>query len=41
MGSKEALLTDLKRRIREVRQGPYGAVYIFAGDALMRITPKK
>jgi len=24
-----------------VRQGPDGAVYIFAGDALMRLTPKK
>jgi aldose sugar dehydrogenase len=37
---EERLLTDLKRRIREVRQGPDGALYIFAGDALMRITPK-
>jgi aldose sugar dehydrogenase len=39
--AEEELLTDLKRRIREVRQGPDGAVYIFAGDALMRITPKR
>jgi glucose/arabinose dehydrogenase len=39
--AEEKLLTDLKRRIREVRQGPDGAVYIFAGDALMRLTPKK
>lgn len=39
--AEEKLLSDLKRRIREVRQGPDGAVYIFAGDALMRITPKK
>jgi glucose/arabinose dehydrogenase len=38
--AEERLLTDLKRRIREVRQGPDGALYIFAGDALMRITPK-
>jgi len=38
---EEKLLTDLKRRIREVRQGPDGAVYIFAGDALMRLSPKK
>jgi aldose sugar dehydrogenase len=37
---EERLLTDLKRRIREVRQGPDGALYIFAGDALMRISPK-
>jgi glucose/arabinose dehydrogenase len=39
--AEEKLLTDLKRRIREVRQGPDGAIYIFAGDALMRLTPKK
>ena len=39
--AEEKLLVDLKRRIREVRQGPDGALYIFAGDALMRITPKK
>jgi aldose sugar dehydrogenase len=38
--AEERLLTDLKRRIREVRQGPDGALYIFAGDALLRITPK-
>jgi len=38
--AEERLLTDLKKRIREVRQGPDGALYIFAGDALMRITPK-
>jgi aldose sugar dehydrogenase len=38
--AEERLLTDLKRRIREVRQGPDGALYIFAGDALMRVTPK-
>ena len=39
--AEEKLLTDLKRRIREVRQGPDGALYIFAGDALMKLTPKK
>jgi glucose/arabinose dehydrogenase len=38
--AEERLLTDLKMRIREVRQGPDGALYIFAGDALLRITPK-
>ena len=38
--AEERLLTDLKKRIREVRQGPDGALYIFAGDALLRITPK-
>jgi aldose sugar dehydrogenase len=38
--AEERLLTDLKRRVRDVRQGPDGALYILAGDALMRITPK-
>jgi glucose/arabinose dehydrogenase len=38
---EEKLLTDLKRRIREVRQGPEGALYFIAGDALMKLTPKK
>jgi glucose/arabinose dehydrogenase len=41
VAAEEKLLTDLKRRIREVRQGPDGAVYIFAGDALIRLTPKR
>ena len=39
--TEEKLLIDLKQRIREVRQGPDGAIYIFAGASLMRLTPKK
>src|SRR5262245_55815744 len=39
--AEEKLLTDLKQRIREVRQGPDGAVYVFAGAGLLRLTPKK
>ena len=39
--AEEKLLIDLKQRIREVRQGPDGAVYIFAGSSLLRLTPKK
>jgi aldose sugar dehydrogenase len=39
--TEEKLLSDLKQRIREVRQGPDGAIYIFAGASLMRLTPKK
>jgi glucose/arabinose dehydrogenase len=35
--SEERLLTDLNQRIREVRQGPDGALYIFAGNSLMRV----
>jgi len=25
--------------VREVRQGPDGALYVFGGDSLIRITP--
>ena len=31
---------ELRQRIREVRQGPDGALYIIAGDALLRVTPR-
>ena len=39
--AEEKLLADLKVRIREVRQGPDGAVYVFAGSSLLRLTPKR
>ena len=39
--AEERLLADRKERIREVRQGPDGAVYIFAGPQLIRLSPKK
>ena len=39
--AEEKLLVDLKQRIREVRQGPDGAVYVLAGNSLLRLTPKK
>lgn len=38
--AEEKLLTDLKQRIREVRQGPDGALYVLAGASLLRVTPK-
>jgi aldose sugar dehydrogenase len=38
--AEEKLLVDLKQRIREVRQGPDGALYIFAGSSLVRLTPR-
>jgi glucose/arabinose dehydrogenase len=37
---EERMLDDLRQRIREVRQGPDGALYIFAGNSLMRIVPE-
>ncbi|HEY0961130.1 MAG TPA: PQQ-dependent sugar dehydrogenase [Pseudomonadales bacterium] len=38
--SEERLLQELDERIREVRSGPDGALYIFAGNKLMRIVPE-
>jgi aldose sugar dehydrogenase len=39
--AEESLLSDLKQRIRDVRQGPDGAVYVLAGNGLLRLTPKR
>jgi glucose/arabinose dehydrogenase len=39
--AEERLLTDLKQRIREVRQGPDGYIYAFIGTSLARLTPKR
>ena len=41
VAAEEKLLLDLKQRIRDVRQGPDGAVYVLAGNSLLRLTPKK
>jgi aldose sugar dehydrogenase len=41
VAAEEKLLVDLKQRIRDVRQGPDGAVYVLAGNSLLRLTPKK
>jgi len=40
--AREWMLVDLKQRIRDVRQGPEGAVYLLSGDGMiLRLTPKK
>ena len=39
--AEEKLLVDLKQRIREVRQGPDGALYVFAGSSLLRLSPRR
>ena len=39
--AEEKLLTDLKQRIRDVRQGPDGSIYVLAGNSLLRVIPKK
>ena len=37
--AEEQLLEELELRVREVRQGPDGALYVFGGDSLIRIAP--
>ena len=38
---EERLLSDRNQRIRDVRQGPDGDIYLLTGDgALLRIVPK-
>ncbi|HEX5111129.1 MAG TPA: PQQ-dependent sugar dehydrogenase [Vicinamibacterales bacterium] len=39
--AEERLLAGRKQRIREIRQGPDGAIYIFMGAQLVRLSPKK
>ena len=41
IAAEEKLLLELKQRIRDVRQGPDGAVYLLAGNSLLRLSPKK
>jgi aldose sugar dehydrogenase len=38
---EEKLLTEPKRRFRDIRQGPDGALYAIAADSILKITPKK
>jgi glucose/arabinose dehydrogenase len=39
--AEEKLLEELDLRVREVRQGPEGALYVFGGDSLIRLTPSR
>ena len=38
--AEESLLADRKERVRDVRQGPDGALYVLSGDSLLRLTPR-
>ena len=38
--AEEQLLAELESRIREVRMGPDGALYLFAGNSLRRLVPE-
>jgi glucose/arabinose dehydrogenase len=39
--AEEKLFLDLKQRIREVRQGPDGGLYLLVGTSLARVVPAK
>src|SRR5262249_6757200 len=39
--AEEKLLADRKQRIRDVRQGPDGAIYLLAGANILRLTEAK
>ena len=38
--AEERLLTDRKMRVRDVRQGPDGAIYLLSSTGLLKLTPK-
>jgi glucose/arabinose dehydrogenase len=38
--AEEKLLEGRDWRIREIKQGPDGAIYIFAGNRLVKLTPR-
>jgi glucose/arabinose dehydrogenase len=40
IAAEERLLTDRKMRVRDVRQGPDGAIYLLSSAGLLRLTPK-
>ena len=39
--AEEKLLAERKARIRYVREAPDGSIYVIAGPAIWRLTPKK
>ena len=39
MAGEEALFEDLEARVRDVRVGPDGALYVLLPDRIVRITP--
>jgi len=38
--AEERLLTERKMRVRDIRQGADGSIYLLAGTGLLRLTPK-
>jgi glucose/arabinose dehydrogenase len=40
VAAEERLLAERKMRVRDIRQGPDGAIYLLTGTGLLRLTPK-
>jgi glucose/arabinose dehydrogenase len=40
VAAEERLLGERKMRVRDIRQGPDGAIYLLTGTGLLRLTPK-
>ncbi|HEY6346963.1 MAG TPA: PQQ-dependent sugar dehydrogenase [Bryobacteraceae bacterium] len=40
IAAEEHLLNDRHQRVREIRQGPDGSIYLLSGSELLRLTPK-
>jgi glucose/arabinose dehydrogenase len=40
IAAEERLLTERKLRVRDIRQGPDGAIYLLSSAGLLRLTPK-
>jgi glucose/arabinose dehydrogenase len=39
--AEEKLLEELDLRVREVREGPDGAIYVFGDNSLLKLTPAR
>ncbi len=40
IAAEEHLLTDRHQRVRDIRQGPDGSIYLLSGSELLRLSPK-
>ena len=40
IAAEERLLSERHQRVRDIRQGPDGSIYLLAGTDLLRLTPK-
>jgi glucose/arabinose dehydrogenase len=38
--AEEHLLADRHQRVRDIRQGPDGVIYLLSGSELLRLSPK-